>query len=161
MLGQSEEAQAAEFNVGRYFLEVLVGAAAGTLAAYGVYTLVCDGGSDCFGAALAGLGANIAITPLAVFGVGRALGGQGGLGWTYVGGLAAFAGAAAPDNPGLVLLIGSILMPFSSAFLFEITSGAAASQMASGPRTTWQASVTPLISQGELRGAGLEVSGQF
>ncbi len=68
----------------RMVVEILAGAAVGSLAAYATYESLCDG-EDGLGAGLAGAGMNFAITPLAVWGVGRWMGGQGSVGWTYLG----------------------------------------------------------------------------
>ena len=45
------------------------------------------------------------------------------LGWTYLGGLAAFAGpAATPEQAAISLAVGMVLMPVTSALFYEMSS---------------------------------------
>ena len=111
----------ARFSGGRYVVESLVGAAAGSLAFYGVYRGLCSGnaGDDCLGPALAAAAANLAVTPVAQWGVGTAMGGHGSLAWTYYGEALTFAAAPA-GSEGLV--VASFLSPFMSALTYELSS---------------------------------------
>ncbi len=149
--------QKAKFSLGRYFLEALAGGLVGSAAAYGTYK-AAGGSKPGLGAALEALGADIVVTPLAVWGVGEAMGGNGSLGYSYVGGLVAFAGTpAGSSNPGLALAIGEVLMPFASAALYEMTSHIwAASQDGS-----INASVVPVYGPNGVVGAGLGLGGSF
>ncbi|MCE9573733.1 MAG: hypothetical protein K8W52_11310 [Deltaproteobacteria bacterium] len=122
----------ARFSGKRMVVEILAGAAVGSLAAYATYKSLCDG-EDCLGAGLAGAGMNFAITPLAVWGVGRWMGGQGSLGWTYLGASAALAPFSAPgpvdETPAdtlqrvnIELAVSTLLLPVTSAAFFELSS---------------------------------------
>lgn len=125
--------QRARFSGKRFLLSSLAGAVVGSLVAYGTFSALCDDDSDCFGAALASVGANFAITPLSVWGAGNALGGDGHLAWTYLGGTAAFAGLSVPGSPDesyassmmrfkIAIAIGVIALPFTSSLLYEVSS---------------------------------------
>jgi len=121
--GQTDDvgrrAKRMEFSGKRFIVESLAGALVGGLVGYGVYT---SQGED-FGAAMMGLGANFAVTPLVVYGTGRAMGGEGSLGYTYLGGLCAFAGpSATPEQAAMSLALGSVFLPFTSAVMFEMSS---------------------------------------
>jgi hypothetical protein len=129
---EHERMTRARFSGTRLAVEILAGALIGSLAAYGTYESLCDG-EDCLGASLAGYGVNFAITPLAVWGVGRAMGGDGGLGWTYLGGSVAAAPFSAPGSPDetpaetiqrvdLEFAISTVLLPVTSALMFELSS---------------------------------------
>jgi hypothetical protein len=108
------------FSGKRLVVEMLAGGVAGGLAGYAVFSGL---GGDSFGAAMAGLGANIAVTPLVVYGTGRAMGGEGGLGSAYLGGLIAFSGpSATPDQAAVSFAIGMTLMPITSALMYEVSS---------------------------------------
>jgi hypothetical protein len=122
----------AKFSGGRLAVEILAGALIGSAAAYGTYESLCDG-HDCMGASFAGFGANFLITPLAVWGVGRAMGGDGGLGWTYAGASIAIAPLSAPgspdESPGEALqridiefAISTLLLPVTTSLMFELSS---------------------------------------
>lgn len=108
------------FSGKRLVVEMLAGAVAGSLVGVATYKAV---GGDGVGAVFAGLGAQIAVTPLVAWGTGRAMGGRGTLGFTYVGGLVAFAGPSATTEQAAVsFAVGMILMPVFSAFAFELSS---------------------------------------
>jgi len=116
-----DKVRRAKFSGGRYLVEVLVGAAAGSLAFYATYSGLCSGnpGDDCVGALLAGAGANLVAMPIAQWGVGNAMGGEGSLAWTYYGEALTFS--AAPAG-GQGLAIASLLMPFVTALGYEASS---------------------------------------
>lgn len=118
----------ARFSGGRWVVEMLAGAALGTLAAYGVYTAAGEG----VGGAFAGIATGFVVTPLVEWGVGRAMGGQGSLTSSYLGGLIGFSGAAPATQGGeiLVLAIAQVLCPITSGLFFEFSSNARA--------RTWQ-----------------------
>jgi len=113
----------AKANAGRFVVEFLGSGLAGGLAAYGTYSASC-GGDPCLGGLVGGSVVNIGLTPLAAWGIGRALGGEGDLGYTYVGGMMPFTatGPIAGENPGAALGVGMALMPLTSALMFELTS---------------------------------------
>lgn len=158
-----EPTDTARIDVGRYVVEVLVGGAAGAAVSYGVYSIACGGDNECFGAALAGLGANVLVTPLAIWGVGRAMGGRGDILFTYLGGMTAFAGASAPDNAVLAVAIGTIVLPLTSALLFEFTSqmttAGSAEELAA--RSRWRAGVSPIYGHGGIAGANVVLGRAF
>ena len=110
----------ARFSGGRMVVEILVGAALGSLSAYLVY----DAAGGGIGGALGGLTASVVVEPLAVWGVGSLMGGQGKLSSTYLGGLMGFtvAAPATQASPALVIAIGEIFMPIGAAAMFELTS---------------------------------------
>jgi hypothetical protein len=150
------------FSVGRFFLESLVGGAVGSAAAYGVYRAAC-GDEACVGG-LAGLAANFAVTPLAVWGLGRATGGRGSLGRTYMGGVLALGAGASVTmlSPVAALGFGSLLMPFACAGVFEGSSHVAAKEELArrGAHVSLRPSVMPLDGARGVS-ASLLVSGQF
>jgi hypothetical protein len=134
----------AKFSVGRFFLESLGSAVIGSLAAYGTFKATC-GDQPCLGGSLASLGVNVVVTPITVWGLGEATSGNGSLGWTFAGGLVAFSGyAAGTSDPTLPLLVGVVLMPFTSALLYEVSSGANAQRML-GPGAALAPSFAPLM----------------
>jgi hypothetical protein len=72
---------------------------------------------------IAGLGSEIAVTPLVVWGTGKAMGGRGTLGSAYLGATAAFAGpSATPEQAVVSLAVGMVLMPLTSALVYEVSS---------------------------------------
>jgi hypothetical protein len=136
-------ARRARFSVGRFFLESLGSAVVGSLAAYGTFKAGC-GDQPCLSGSLGALGVNVVVTPLTVWGLGEATGGDGGLGWTFLGGLAAFSGyTAGTTDPTLPLVIGVILMPFTSALLYEVSSNANAQRIL-GPNVSVAPTFVPI-----------------
>lgn len=122
----------ARFSGGRFLLGAVAGGALGALATYGVYEGLCGDG-PCLGGALAAMGANIAVTPLAVWGIGGAMGGRGRLLPTYYGIAVASAAFAAQGSPNetpsetihrteVQLLVFSLLLPFASSLCYEASS---------------------------------------
>ncbi|HEY3352870.1 MAG TPA: hypothetical protein VGQ83_06450 [Polyangia bacterium] len=144
------------FSAGRLVVEMLVGVAVGSAAVYGTYKAMCSG-TDCFGPALAGLGASMVVTPLAVWGAGELMGGDGSLAWTYVGGLGMFS-ASSTSNPMLVIEIGTIAMPVLAPLFYELSSHSRArGKMVSGLRPR----AALLVSNGGVGGGVFGMSGQF
>jgi len=116
----SSRANRARFSGKRLIVEALAGAVVGSLVGYGTYSAA---GGEGIGATMAGLGAEIAVAPLVVWGTGRAMGGQGTVGSAYLGGLVAFSGpAATADQAAVSFALGMALMPITSALMFEISS---------------------------------------
>jgi hypothetical protein len=122
----------ARFSGKRFVVEILAGGALGSLVAYGTYSSLCGRG-DCTGAALAGFGMNFAVTPLAVWGVGRAMGGEGTLGWTYLGASTALApfsvsGPADESTSDMIARIdlefamSALFLPITSSLFYELSS---------------------------------------
>lgn len=146
----------ARFSGKRMFVEMLAGAAVGSLAGYLAFEAA---GGDGVGALIAGLGANIAVTPLAVYGTGRAMGGMGTLGWTYTGGFLAFSGpAATPQEASLSLAIGMVLMPVTSSLMFEASShmkSKAFERIASG------LAIAPIVDRDRVTGARAGLAFRF
>jgi hypothetical protein len=157
---EQEPAARGSFSFGRFVVESFSSAFVGSAAALLVYKVSC-GDRNCLGGTVAGLGADIAVTPLAVWSVGGAMGGEGALGWTYVGGLAAFAGCGTKSDPTLPLVLGTILMPFTSSLLYELSSNANAKR-APGRGALLRPSIIPIYGQqGAVEGGGLMLSGRF
>lgn len=154
-------ARRARFSVGRFFLESLGSAVVGSLAAYGTYKATC-GDPPCLGPSFGALGVNILVTPLTVFGLGAATGGDGSFGWAFLGGLVAFSGyTAGTANPTLPLVVGVILMPFTSALMYEISSDASAKR-ALGPGAAFAPTFAPLIGpSSNVIGGTAGLTGRF
>ncbi len=149
-----------KFDGGRYVLESLGSGVVGSLLSYGTYSAACSG-SPCIGGALGGLAVNIGVTPLAAYGIGTAMGGNGTLGGTYLLGMAAFAGGAAattPDMAIVALAIGMVLEPFCAALGYELTSNAKAKELL-GPN----AAVRPVVqvSHDAAHATSVGLSGTF
>src|SRR5580698_9635222 len=93
----------AHFSSKRLVVEILGGELVGGLTTALTFRGMCDG-TDCFGSAMLAFGADAAVTPLAVWGLGKAMGGEGSLGYAYIGGslaLAPFGVTGSPDeSPG-------------------------------------------------------------
>jgi len=154
-------ARRAKFSVGRFFLESLSSAVVGSLAAYGTFKATC-GDQPCLGGGLGSLGVNVVVTPLTVWGVGEATGGAGGFGWALLGGLVAFSGyTAGTTDPTLPLVIGVVLMPFTSALMYELSSNTNA-QRALRSGTALAPTFAPLVgpSNGVVGAVGA-IGGRF
>jgi hypothetical protein len=154
-------ARRARFSVGRFFLESLGSALVGSLAAYGTFKAAC-GNQACLGGSLEALGVNVVVTPLTVWGIGEATGGDGGLGWAFLGGLAAFSGyTAGTTDPTLPLVIGVVLMPFTSALIYEFSSDANAHRML-GPKAMLTPTFAPLYGpSSNVVGGAAGLAGRF
>jgi hypothetical protein len=154
-------ARRAKFSAGRFFLESLGSAVVGSLAAYGTYKATC-GDQPCLGGSFESLGVNMLVTPVTVWGLGEATGGDGGLGWAFVGGLLAFSGyTAGTTDPTLPLVIGVVLMPFTSALLYEVSSNNSARRVL-GPNAAFVPTLAPLYGPSNaIVGASGGVQGRF
>jgi hypothetical protein len=154
-------ARRAKFSVGRFFLESLGSALVGSLAAYGTYKATCSQ-APCLGATFEALGANIVVTPITVWGLGQATGGDGGLGWAFLGGLIAFSGyGAGTTDPTLPLVVGVVLMPFTSALLYEVSSNINAHKVL-GPTGALVPTFAPLLGPSNVvTGGSAGLSGRF
>lgn len=151
---QDRHMMGARWSTKRLVGEILAGAVIGSLTAYGTYSAMCGDDSDCFGASLMAAGMNFAITPLAVWGTGRMIGGQGSLGWSYLGGvvsLAAFSATGPADESTedalnrfqIELTVATILLPIASAVTFELSSHLRYKQWQAGHPTSFQAGIVP------------------
>jgi hypothetical protein len=154
-------ARRAKFSAGRFFLESLGSAVVGSLAAYGTFKAAC-GDQPCLGGGLEALGVNVVVTPITVWGLGMASGGDGGLGWAFLGGLVAFSGyTAGTTDPTLPLVIGVVLMPFTSALLYEVSSNTNARRLL-GPQGSFAPTLSPLYGPSNgVVGATGGVQGRF
>jgi hypothetical protein len=165
--------EAARFSGKRFVVEILAGAVVGSAVAYGTYESLCDGRGDCLGAGLAGFGMNFAVTPLAVYGVGRWMGGQGSLGWTYVGGLTALSAFSAPGSPdetpdqtisriNIEFAISTLLLPVTSAAFYELSSHVRYTRWHQQARLgTMSAGIAPLYAPHGVDGAMGQMSLTF
>jgi hypothetical protein len=151
---RTDKARRAKFSAGRFIVESLIGGAVGSAVSYGVYTAAC-GDTPCIGGALGGLVSDIAATPLAAYGFGELMGGDGNLGTTYLVGLAAFGGGAAAtsDDAVVILAIGMVLEPFCAALGYELSSGAKAKSIL-GPTGWVQPGFSPTMGPGRSASGG-------
>jgi hypothetical protein len=124
----------ARFSGKRLVLEILGGELTGSIATALTFKGLCNG-TDCFGSAIAAFGVNVAVTPLAVWGIGSAMGGEGSLGYTYLGASLALTPfsvtGSADESPADALSrisvevwMSSILLAPCSALMYEVTSHA-------------------------------------
>jgi hypothetical protein len=122
----------AHYSGKRLLVEILGGELVGGVATALTFRGVCDG-TDCFGSAMLAFGANVAVTPLAVWSIGKAMGGDGSLGYAYLGSsiaLAPFGVSGSPDETPadalsrieIEVAISSILLAPCSALAYEATS---------------------------------------
>lgn len=112
----------ARFSGKRLVVEILVGGAVQTLVAYGTYKSTC-GDEPCLGGALGGWFAGFAVTPLAVWGTGKLMGGEGKLSHAYYGAVPALAPFSATEAPiGLQFALSSVFLPITSAIMYELSS---------------------------------------
>lgn len=151
-----------KFSIGRFFLESLVASVVGSAGAYGTYKLIC-GQEVCLGA-LAGLGVNVVVTPLTVWGLGKAAGGGGSLGAAYLGGAIGLGAGSAMTtvDPVVALGVGTLLMPFTSALAYEASSNRRAhEEMARARSPALAAAFAPVYSAKGITGASLNLAGKF
>ena len=131
---EADRMHRARFSGKRLLVEIVAGALVGSVVSYLTFEATCSDGDDCFGAAFLAFGANVAITPIAVWGVGNLMDGQGSLGWTYLGASVALApfSATGPvdETPAealqrikIELVVATIALPITSALLYELSSG--------------------------------------
>ncbi len=122
----------ARFSGKRFVIETLGGEVVGALVTGLTFNVLCSG-DDCLGSAFASFGMNVAVTPLAVWGIGKAMGGEGSLGYSYLGASIALAPfsvtGAADESPSDALgrvevetIVSSILLAPCSALMYEMTS---------------------------------------
>lgn len=156
----------ARFSGKRLAAEIVVGELVGALVTGVTYETLCDG-KDCFGSALAAFGANFAVTPLAVWGVGGLMGGEGRLAYSYLGAglaMAPFSATGpADETPGEAVArvtieawVSSILLAPCSALLYEATSHMSWARDHAGAL-----SIRPLNGQTGVTGAAAVLSGRW
>jgi len=170
---RDDRMERAQFSTKRLVVEILGGAVVGSLAGYATYHSLCDGRGDCLGSALTGAAVNFAVTPLATWGIGSWMGGQGSLSWTYLGGSVAFAAFSAPppanESPGDTIsridtefAIASFLLPVTSAAFYELSSHVAFTRWRTAAQSGNLAfGVVPLRDRGGLGGAMGELALRF
>jgi len=170
---RDDHMERARFSTKRLVVEILGGAAVGSLAGYITYRSTCDGRGDCFGSALTGAAVNFAVTPLATWGIGRWMSGQGSLTWTYIGASASFAAFSAPapanESPGDAIAridtefaIASFLLPITSAVLYELSSHMAFTRWRTATQSGNLAlSLAPRRDRGGLDGAMCRLALRF
>jgi hypothetical protein len=143
---KAAEMKRASFSGGRFVVELLVGGAIGSLAAYGTYVGIC-GDEPCLGGALTGWVANFAVTPAAVWGVGTVMGGRGRLAHAYYGAVPALAPFSAPNAPiGLQFALSVVFLPITSSLMYELSSHIASQQ--------WVREHAPAVAVRPLAGGG-------
>jgi len=122
----------ARFSGKRLALEIIGGGLVGGVASALVFGASCDG-HDCLGASLLSFGADFAVTPLAVYGIGTLMGGRGSLLYSYLGAgpaLTPFSMTGPADETPdqtlsrlkLEVTLSTIFLPICSAVLYEATS---------------------------------------
>jgi hypothetical protein len=120
------------FSGRRLAVEIVGGEVIGALATGITFNALCNG-RDCLGSAIAAFSANLAITPLGVWGIGEMMGGDGSLGYSYLGAsiaLAPFSVTGSPDeSPSDTMTrlqietwTSSILLAPCSALMYEVSS---------------------------------------
>lgn len=162
---RDDRMERARWSTARFVVEILGGAAVGSLAGYATYHSLCDGRGDCMGSALTGAAMNFAVTPLATWGIGRLMGGQGSLGWSYLGASVAFAAFSPPppanESPNDTIAridtefaIASFLLPITSAAFYELSSHVAYTRWRTAAQSGNLAfGVVPVRDRGGLDGA--------
>ncbi|MEO6772722.1 MAG: hypothetical protein ABI467_06830 [Kofleriaceae bacterium] len=122
----------AKFSGKRLAVEILGGEVVGALVTGLTFNALCNG-EDCLGSAFTAFGVNVAVTPLAVWGIGAAMGGEGSLGYSYLGAslaLTPFSVTGSPDESpsdavtrvAIEAWVSSILLAPCSALMYEATS---------------------------------------
>jgi hypothetical protein len=120
--GSAVRMQKARFSGKRLVLEILVGGGVQALVAYGTYKSAC-GDDPCLGGALGGWFAGFAVTPLAVWGTGTMMGGEGKLAHAYYGAVPALAPFSATEAPiGLQFALSAVFLPITSSVMYEVSS---------------------------------------
>jgi hypothetical protein len=128
----SDDDSRSRFSGKRFLVETLGGEVVGALVTGLTFNALCSG-NDCLGSAFAAFGVNVAVTPLAVWGIGTAMGGDGSLVYSYVGASIALAPfgvtGSADETPSDALTrveietyVSSILLAPCSALMYEMTS---------------------------------------
>jgi len=122
----------ARFSGKRLAIEIIGGELTGALVTGLTFNALCNG-EDCLGSAFAAFGANFAVTPLAVWGIGAAMGGEGSLGYSYLGASLALTPfsvtGSADESPSdavnrvsIEAWVSSILLAPCSAIMYEASS---------------------------------------
>jgi hypothetical protein len=125
---ETEKMDRARFSGKRLAVEILAGEAAGLLTSF----LLCND-SSCPGDGWVAFGADFAVTPLVVWGVGTAMGGRGSLAYSYLGASPAVTPLSMPGSPDespadtlsrirTEAAVSALLLPVCSAVLYEATS---------------------------------------
>ena len=120
------------FSGKRLAVEIIGGEVIGALATGITFNALCNG-RDCLGSAIAAFSANLAITPAAVWGIGTFMGGDGSLGYSYLGAtiaLAPFSVTGSPqESPSDTMTriqietwTSAILLAPCSALMYEVSS---------------------------------------
>lgn len=164
--GTSDQvADSGRFSVKRMVVEALAGEATSI-----ALTLAMCNGSSCTWDGWAPFLASFAISPIAVYGTGHAMGGRGSMFGAYAGATAALAPLTIPTDPmappDQVLsqiqteaTISAVLLPLCSALTYEVTSHVAS--------VAWQRehqpalAVQPLYSRGQVQGGAGTFSFRF
>ncbi|HEY0251841.1 MAG TPA: hypothetical protein VGC41_09960 [Kofleriaceae bacterium] len=129
---EDRERDRAKFSGKRLTVEIIGGELTGILSTALTFNALCNG-TDCLGSALSAYAVDFAITPLAVWGIGSAMGGQGSLGYSYLGGslaLTAFSVTGSPDETpsdtlsrvSIEAYVAAILLAPCSSLMYELTS---------------------------------------
>jgi hypothetical protein len=155
----------AHFSGKRLALEIITGEATGLLTTY----LLCNG-SSCAGDGWGAFAADFAVTPLAVWGVGTAMGGRGTLLSSYLGASPALTPFTMPGQPNETpadtlsriqteAVVSSLLLPVCSALLYEVSSQVVSTRWRTehAPAMT----VQPVYSSGHVTGGAGTLSLSF
>lgn len=160
------------FHAGRYASEVAASLVLGAGAGYLTYRIACDD-EPCAGGVASGAGVSVVLTPLAAWTTGTLMGGDGGLGYSYLGStlalgagaLGAFAVHAFDTAATAALIGGFLLMPFTSSLGYELSSQASEpaprtsrSPGSHGPRLIGYAATPLLARDGRLLGVGVHLA---
>ena len=124
-----EEIARAHFSGKRLAIEILAGEA----VTIGTSLALCSGPNSCPGDGWLAFGVDFAATPLAVWGVGSMMGGQGTLLASYLGASPAVTPLSMPGSPNespgdtlsriqIEATIAMIILPATSALLYEVSS---------------------------------------
>ena len=146
----------AQFSGKRLAAEIAGGELVSLVVSFATYNALCNG-HDCLGSALAAYAVDFAVTPAAIWAGGRALGGHGSLGWTYLGAstsLAAFSAQGSPDETpdaaltriNVEMAVSALLMPVTAALLNELSSSLWSKNQAA-------LAVHPTVDRGHMTGA--------
>ncbi len=157
-----ERAEKARFSFGRYLLESLGSGIGVGLLAYGGYYAAC-GKDPCLGGFLVSSVVSVGVTPLGIWAIGNALGGEGDLGRTYVVGLSPF-GATASGNtlsPLTLFALQVTLEPFAAAVGYEVSSNAKAKELLRSAGLVRPRLAPWVAAGGHMDGFGLQASASF
>jgi hypothetical protein len=154
-------ADAPSFSPIRFVVESLVGFLMGSAGYYGAMRAFCPEGS-CTRGEVAGFGASLIATPVAVSVAGWSMGGQGTLSSAMMGEIIGFAlgNGLAPLNRQVSLGIGLTLGPTTSAGLFESRENSEPTGFMLG-RIQVHPYAAPTLSPTGTLGGTLGLTGQF